>query len=799
MRYLSTVHRINSALERVSGFSPKIIDCCVNSCHAFYGSWAKDASCRVCGERRYITEGLVSKARRTFRYLPLIPRLHLLVHSESLSHKMSYRSKNAPSWSSGEHREVLRDYFDGKLYLDLDRKVNLLPRDILFCFSTDGFALFEKFRHDSWPLLLINLNMSPVDRAKIENMIPLGIIPGPKAPVCIESFLEPMMEEFQVLSRGVLFRNAENRASAFVRSFIFMVTGDLPAIAKICRLTGHNSRVPCRYCKIEGMYLPYKRHIYYPSFVRLTDSDRNEDEISTKQLYDPACLPERRSSETAEKLRELKMPSNSSGSNEIRKLGISGVSAFFNLASLDMFRSFPIDTMHLNYENVAKSMWKLWSSNWTSSYFNSSDNFVLSNASLYSIGAELQAASKTVPEGFGRPPRDITKDWGAFKAEDWIHWTLHYSVISLEGRLPEPYFSNWCIFVKLCVLCHQKVLQRSSIQLIEDSALEFFRQYESIYARHDMNRIFLMRYTVHLLLHLFESAQDCGPLPGCSQFPMERFIGTLCPMIKSNSKPVENLTKHLVLLERLKIAKWKGVYDSTQDEVIKQRRYIATNRRLQMDSEDKPRPELGYYAFLSPTRKGILTLKEIKLLKNYYMKAELFDANHPEGAFYSENRVNEVTFWDRLELLDYGEKLDEAFIVSSRYCSSSRREGSRSRNFVAADFLEGKSSFPKRYYGSVEKLFSHEWRGIQSMLAIISWGEQVISSGKGAIFLKGEVKIAFSKETTIESVEVIRRGIGVFERTEGSARRSKTFIIDPDALLESHNVEWVDCIPSKVI
>ena len=70
----------------------------------------------------------------------------------------------------------------------------LLEDDILFSFSTDGFTLFEKFRHDCWPLVLLNLNLSPEIRYKVENMIPLGVIPGPKAPRSIESFLTPMIE-----------------------------------------------------------------------------------------------------------------------------------------------------------------------------------------------------------------------------------------------------------------------------------------------------------------------------------------------------------------------------------------------------------------------------------------------------------------------------------------------------------------------------------------------------------------------------------------------------------------------------
>ena len=201
---------------------------------------------------------------------------------------MKYRQREANKLEEGE---CVEDYIHGSAYKEFARGNVLLEDDILFSLSTDGFTLFEKFRHDCWPLLLINLNCSPMIRFKVENMLPLGIVPGPKAPRSIESFLMPMIEEFEVLSGGVYFKGAEGEKSVFLRAYIYFVTGDLPAISKLCCLTGFNGRRPCRFCEIRGRYLPSKKHMYFPSFIREKCSEGEPQ--GREKLWDPRKLKHR--------------------------------------------------------------------------------------------------------------------------------------------------------------------------------------------------------------------------------------------------------------------------------------------------------------------------------------------------------------------------------------------------------------------------------------------------------------------------------------------------------------------------
>lgn len=63
--------------------------------------------------------------------------------------------------------------------------------------------------YEAWPIPLYNLNLPRAERVKAENVIPVGLVPGPKGPVDIESFLRPLIDEFHVLGRGIAAVDAE--------------------------------------------------------------------------------------------------------------------------------------------------------------------------------------------------------------------------------------------------------------------------------------------------------------------------------------------------------------------------------------------------------------------------------------------------------------------------------------------------------------------------------------------------------------------------------------------------------------
>ena len=179
----------------------------------------------------------------------------------------SYRKKMEDSAEG----DMLRDFWDAKLCAELKKRGILTdPRSLAFYFSTDGVCLFRKGRqHTVHPLILINYNLHPELRFRTENIICLGIIPGPKKPKDLHSFLRPIVDEFKLLAAGVPAIDAsipvDNRLRSFVlHAYICVVGADMPARDGLMGLAGYNARHYCNYCNVRGIYSDMARHTYCP-------------------------------------------------------------------------------------------------------------------------------------------------------------------------------------------------------------------------------------------------------------------------------------------------------------------------------------------------------------------------------------------------------------------------------------------------------------------------------------------------------------------------------------------------------
>ncbi|KAG9084841.1 hypothetical protein FRC06_003870, partial [Ceratobasidium sp. 370] len=99
--------------------------------------------------------------------------------------------------------DVIDDVFDGEIYCTLrNTKVHEdrnywyfdLPDDIVLGFGTDGFSLYKHYwpkgSSAAWPLILVIYDLHPSICTKLENVICVGVVPGPKEFPLIEELLE---------------------------------------------------------------------------------------------------------------------------------------------------------------------------------------------------------------------------------------------------------------------------------------------------------------------------------------------------------------------------------------------------------------------------------------------------------------------------------------------------------------------------------------------------------------------------------------------------------------------------------
>ena len=68
------------------------------------------------------------------------------------------------------------------------------------------------------PVILINLNLPPNERYKIENIIASIIIPGLRWPREIDTFLRPLVNKLKELDRGTKLFNANIRTRFVLRA-----------------------------------------------------------------------------------------------------------------------------------------------------------------------------------------------------------------------------------------------------------------------------------------------------------------------------------------------------------------------------------------------------------------------------------------------------------------------------------------------------------------------------------------------------------------------------------------------------
>lgn len=178
---------------------------------------------------------------------------------------MQYRKEYEPV------QDTIKDVFDSQIYqclhhcrIDINghtlkRKYFADSRDVAMGLSLDGFCPFKKQTKTAWPLIIFLYNLPPEICFHLENILSLGVIPSPKKPHDIDSFLWPLVEELLKLKKGVSAFDVLSQGRFLLRAFLILVFGDMPAISMVMSMKGHNGFSPCRMCKITGLRVPGAR------------------------------------------------------------------------------------------------------------------------------------------------------------------------------------------------------------------------------------------------------------------------------------------------------------------------------------------------------------------------------------------------------------------------------------------------------------------------------------------------------------------------------------------------------------
>ncbi|KAG8729296.1 hypothetical protein FRC11_009114 [Ceratobasidium sp. 423] len=207
------------------------------------------------------------------------------------------------------------EFYDSQIYKDLQKQEIVIEGewqgvryfdkvqgqcDIAYVVMLDGMQIQDEasLGHSScWPLMAQNLNLPASEQAKLWNLIPLGIIPGPRQPKDFNSFLQPFVEEALDQACGVQTFDVTTRCNFTLHAHPVLILGDMQVIKHMMEMKGTNTKCPCHACELAGIHHAAAKTYYIP----LANPCNNPDAIPDKRIdpdldpsnmsFDPLNLP----------------------------------------------------------------------------------------------------------------------------------------------------------------------------------------------------------------------------------------------------------------------------------------------------------------------------------------------------------------------------------------------------------------------------------------------------------------------------------------------------------------------------
>jgi hypothetical protein len=264
-----------------------------------------------------------------------------------------------------------------------------------------------------------------------------------------------------------------------LHAFLIIVFGDMPALAMIMHMKGHNGIKPCRMCHIQGLRIPNGTSTTH--YIPLDRSTHPAVHTSPEliKIYNPHALPLRTHDEFLRQASQVDSCPTAAEAERLAKLyGIKGLPILSHVPSLRFPISFPFDFMHLIWENVIKTLIQLW----TGEYKDLNQgigSYELPRPVWDAIGAATAASGSTIPYVFGSRPLNIMTERSACTADTWSFWTLYIGPVLLNRKFSDPkYYNHFIDLVKLLHLCLEFEHHQEAISNIREGFIGWAKTYE---------------------------------------------------------------------------------------------------------------------------------------------------------------------------------------------------------------------------------------------------------------------------------------------------------------------------------
>jgi len=534
-------------------------DMCVDSCAAFTGPFAHLEECPRCHAPRW-NEDILKKSngktkvpQKAFTTFPLGPQLQSRWRSPEMARKMHYRQDKTRELLGQRDRGeefIYDDIFCGSDYLDAVENNEIKDHDTVVMLSIDGAQLYRNKKSDCWIYIWILLDLAPDQRYKIRNIVPGGIIPGPKNPKHLDSFLFPGLAHLSAIQKeGMPIWNGYERTAALCFIILLLILADAVAMAELSGSVGHHGKKGCRIlCGLFGRNKPGGPH-YYPVLLRPLDSDADG---SNHPDFDINNLPGVDTNVYREELnRILSSPNEAEYRRRRLESGIRKASIFDGIPRiLELPTCFPGDSMHQPIINLPGLVLELWCERDNCRRGDTStdvwDWAVLKGNVWKAHGQAVANTASFFPRSFDRTPRNPAEKLSSgYKAWELLLYFYGLGPGLFYGLLPEQYYQHYCKLVVGIRIMYQREISAEQLRLAHQSLLEWVLEFEHLYYRRKTERLHFVRQCVHSLVHLAPETVRIGPPSLSAQWTMERVIGAFGSLIKQHSNPFANLAEQV--------------------------------------------------------------------------------------------------------------------------------------------------------------------------------------------------------------------------------------------------------------
>ena len=364
---------------------------------------------------------------RTFCYQSVINSLNeVLARSNNCELCEHWRDRQIDN-------EFLCDEYDGSMWehFQYSNGVPFLASQhkYLLMLNCDWFQPFKHTQFSVGVMYLVVQNLPRSVRFKRENVIIVGVLPGPSEPsMTINTYIKPLIADLLSLWQGVVMTIKGKKRT--VRAALSCIACDVPAARKVGGFLAHNARFGCNRCLQEFAVEKFGSYPDYSGF------DKSEWEPRSHAVHVWYALQQRDSKTETERKKTERMH----GARYI---------LLYELPYYNAISSCIVDPMHCLFLGVAKRAFNVWLS-----------SSVISDDQLAEIQSKVDAFC--CPLDIGRIPYKLAANVSGLKADQWKNWTLYFSSYALKDILPHQDYQCWLIFVKACsLICRRKFLNQT--------------------------------------------------------------------------------------------------------------------------------------------------------------------------------------------------------------------------------------------------------------------------------------------------------------------------------------------------